>query len=203
MYFAKKLCFVTLLSLVALWQAGYAQNVKVGVRAGYELIDQTLNKDVLNSSEHLGYHVGLAVDAGFGMTPFGVNLGVLYTHRDYTLNNSSYQKGKTYSIEAPLNLTYRIGLGDVASVMLSAGPFVRFPLSSSEIRLVELEETYKAQSFQAGANFGFGLNLGRNLYVGATYFTDLTDNYKNTSPDFNKVFSVRPNRLAITGCIYF
>lgn len=177
------------------------KSIRFGIRGGYDLMDQTLNHDIFNASNRTGYHVGLSLDAKLPLLPFGVNASVLYTQQDIK-DNDDYTYQKAYFLDVPVDLTYTIGVGSIG-VVLSAGPYIRFNLDGGDINITGIADTYKAQTFQAGANFGAGVNLGEHLYVGVTYFTSLTDNYKETDPEFEEVFHKKPDRMALTATYFF
>lgn len=194
---------IIIVGVLLVSQSAYSQKtLRFGIRGGYDFLDQTIDKDILKSSNRVGYHLGLTLDANLPALPFGANLSVLYTHRDIETNDDDYSMQKSYYLDVPLDLTYTIGLGGIGLV-LSAGPFARFNLDGGNINIKDVAETYKAKTFQAGANFGLGLNLGDHFYVGATYFTNLTDNYKETDAHFDEVFRKKPDRMALTAAYYF
>lgn len=175
--------------------------LRFGIRGGYDFLDQTLDKDILNASNRTGYHVGLSLDADLPVLPFGLNVSLLYTQQNIK-NTDDYTFEKAYFLDVPVDLNYTIGVGGIG-IVLSAGPYIRFNLDGGNINMKGVADTYKAQTFQAGANFGAGVNLSDHFYIGATYFTSLTDNYKETDPQFEEVFKKKPDRMALTAVYYF
>ncbi|MBP1617387.1 MAG: hypothetical protein H6Q14_1214 [Bacteroidetes bacterium] len=197
----KRSFFVIVLALVVVIPVFGQKPLRFGIRGGYDFLDQTLDKGIFNASNRTGYHVGLSLDADLPILPFGLNVSLLYTQQNIK-NTDEYTFQKAYYLDVPVDLNYTIGVGGVG-IVLSAGPYIRFNLDGGNINITDVENTYKAQTFQAGANFGVGVNLSSNFYVGVTYFTSLTDNYKETDPDFEEVFKRKPDRMALTGVYYF
>jgi hypothetical protein len=197
----KRSFFVIVLALVVVIPVFGQKPLRFGIRGGYDFLDQTLDKGIFNASNRTGYHVGLSLDADLPILPFGLNVSLLYTQQNIK-NTDEYTFQKAYFLDVPVDLNYTIGVGGVG-IVLSAGPYIRFNLDGGNINITDVENTYKAQTFQAGANFGVGVNLSSNFYVGVTYFTSLTDNYKETDPDFEEVFKRKPDRMALTGVYYF
>ena len=197
----KKSFFVIVLALFVAIPSFGQKPLRFGIRGGYDFLDQTLDKGIFNASNRTGYHVGLSLDADLPVLPFGLNVSLLYTQQNIK-NTDDYTFQKAYFLDVPVDLNYTIGVGGIG-VVLSAGPYIRFNLDGGNIDIQGVADTYKAQTFQAGANFGLGVNLSRNFYVGVTYFTSLTDNYKETDAHFDEVFKKKPDRMALTAVYYF
>lgn len=198
----KRSFFIVVLALFAAIPSFGQKTLRLGVRGGYDFLDQTLDKKLFNASNRTGYHVGLSLDAGLPVLPLGLNVSVLYTQQNIK-NTDDYTFEKAYFLDVPVDLKYTIGVGGIG-IVLSAGPYIRFNLDGGNINFKkDIANTYKAQTFQAGANFGAGVDLGDHFYLGVTYFTSLTDNYKETSPEFEEVFKKKPDRMALTAVYYF
>ncbi len=194
--------FVTIIVITLLAIPTFAQTLRFGVRGGYDFIDQTVNKDILNASNRTGFHIGPTLDINIPALPFAIDVSTLYTQQNIKTNNSDYTVEKAYFLDVPVNLKYTIGLGSVGLV-LSAGPYARFNLDGGNIDFNKLQHTYQSQTFQAGANFGVGVNLSKNFYVKVAYYTSLTDNYKETDANFDQVFRKKPDRMVLAGTYYF
>ena len=199
-----KKCLFLVLSLLTISTFSFSQSLfRFGIRGGYDLIDQTINGDILKSANRTGYHVGLTMDANLPLLPFGVGASVLYTHLDVDTKDDTYTMDKAYFLDVPVNLKYTIGLSGDFGVVLSAGPYIRFNLDGGNINVSGITDTYKAKTFQAGANFGVGVDLSKHFYVGATYYTILTDSYADDNGDLKDVFDKKPDRMALTATYYF
>ena len=119
--------FVTIIVITLLAIPTFAQTLRFGVRGGYDFIDQTVNKDILNASNRTGFHIGPTLDINIPALPFAIDVSTLYTQQNIKTNNSDYTVEKAYFLDVPVNLKYTIGLGSVGLV-LSAGPYARFNL---------------------------------------------------------------------------
>lgn len=192
-----------ILGLSLLPQAAHSQKaIRFGIRGGYDFINQTLDKKILNASNRTGYHAGIALDLGLPLQPLGVEISALYTQQKIQTGDENYSVDNAYFLDVPVNLKYTIGVGGIG-IVLSAGPYIRFNLDGGNINFHDIGETYKSQTFQAGANFGGGVNLSSHFYIGVTYYTSLTDNYKETDAHFDEVFRKRPDRMALTATYFF
>lgn len=202
----KKLFAFFLLGVIAFSLPLSAQkSLRFGIRGGYDFINQTINGKILDASNRSGYHIGISLDARIPVLPLGLNISALYTQMDgKTATGGSYQATmtKAYCLDVPVDLKYTIGLGGLG-VVLSAGPYVRFNLDGGDVNFKNISDTYKAETFQAGANFGVGLDLGSHFNVGVLYYTSLTDNYSDTKPDLNEVFDKKPDRMSLTATYFF
>lgn len=199
----KKLCSILFLVLLVS-SPTFAQGLlRFGVRGGYDLVDRTLN---LSSSNRTGFHIGLAMDANIPVLPVGIQAAVLYSYRNFDTNDADYAVTDSHFLDVPVDLKYSIGLGGVG-IVFTAGPYIRFNLDGGKADISNavdhIAETYKAKTFQAGANFGVGMDLGKHFYIGVSYYTSLTDCYADDKGKISDVFDNRPDRMSLTATYYF
>lgn len=206
-YLKNFLCAVTAMILF-LPASGYAQkSVRFGIKGGYDVLDRRIDTDILKSSNRTGFQIGLTLDVPIA-GGFGVNLSTLYTQRNYNADSLSIgtvvvdKIDKLYALDVPLNLTYTLPIGSFG-VVFSAGPYVSCRLDGGDIHSRQIVDTYKERTFTAGANFGVGVDIGRHFNVGLTYYSVLTDNYKEIDPEFEDVFRKRPDRMSLNATLYF
>ncbi|MCR4764871.1 MAG: porin family protein [Bacteroidaceae bacterium] len=169
----KKFLSVLLVAVCSLAMAMPADaQVRFGVKGGLNL--SKMSTDITNATldgikdNSTGFFIGPTVEATVPLIGIGVDGALMYSQRG---SGDLKQQG----IELPINLKYSIGLGDMASVFLAAGPDFFFNLKDVDLTGVD------KKSAQVGLNVGAGVKLVNHLQIGINYQFALGDsfNFKN------------------------
>lgn len=172
------LCFLVILP---------AHSIRWGVRTGVNLSEASFSWKALNSDNFTGFQVGPLMEFS-SITGFGLDMAVLYSQQGFKLDRKTFQ---TKSIDVPLNLKYKIGLGNFLGIYGTAGPYTSFRISGDHFSITKIPEQIKYKTFGAGLNFGFGFEVFRHLQVGANHQFALTDDYSSKYYDIKtKTWSV-------------
>lgn len=181
----------TLLVAVCLLMAVPAQaQLKWGLKLGLNLnnADFTGLKDNFKAENRAGFFGGPMMEFAIPLGGLGVDASLLYSQKSTKI--TYHEKGlrtdnkinRQHALDIPINLKYSIGLGDMASVFVTAGPDFSFNLKSDNIfeQLGDLSEkdiNVKNASKKAdvGINVGVGVKLINHLQIAANYNIPLTD----------------------------
>ena len=128
---------------------------RFGVKGGVNIANVSFDKDVLNSDNITGFHVGPMVDASFGEGGIGLDLALLFSQKGFDTDDKSVKN--TY-LDVPVNLKFKFGI-PVINPYLAAGPYVGFRVNGSKVKDVSFKDVkhqVESKSFGAGLNFTAG-----------------------------------------------
>ena len=189
--------------LIIATSTAYAQ-VRFGVKGGLNIASVKFNKDVLNSDNVTGFHVGPTVEGMFGKGGIGIDLSVLYSQKGF---DSDMDKVKNGFIEIPVNLKFKLGL-PLVNPYIAGGPYVAFRIAGDEIWNVRgntngMIDQIKAQNFGAGLNFSVGAEVFNHLQIGLTYSIGLTDDYQTFDANNINSYTGKPHTWMISATLFF
>lgn len=162
-----KKIFTLVTLVVALFAANTANaQLKFGLKGGLNITNMSFDSDVANQSNQEGFFVGPTVKFSIPVVGLGFDLAALYDQRDAKIKDTTVSQR---SINIPLNLRYNIGLGDLASVYLAAGPQFGFNVGSKNIGIVDEVSNFKFKDSNLSVNLGAGVNLISHLEIGFCY----------------------------------
>ena len=162
-----KKIFTLVTLVVALFAANTANaQLKFGLKGGLNITNMSFDKDVVGQSNQEGFFVGPTVKFSIPVVGLGFDLAALYDQRDAKIDDTTVSQR---SINIPLNLRYNIGLGDLASVYLAAGPQFGFNVGSKNIGIVDEVSNFKFKDSNLSVNLGAGVNLISHLEIGFCY----------------------------------
>ena len=162
-----KKIFTLVTLVVALFAANTANaQLKFGLKGGLNITNMSFDSDVVAQSNQEGFFVGPTVKFSIPVVGLGFDLAALYDQRDAKIDDTTVSQR---SINIPLNLRYNIGLGDLASVYLAAGPQFGFNVGSKNIGIVDEVSNFKFKDSNLSVNLGAGVNLISHLESGFCY----------------------------------
>ena len=162
-----KKIFTLVTLVVALFAANTANaQLKFGLKGGLNITNMSFDSDVVDPSNQEGFFVGPTVKFSIPVVGLGFDLAALYDQRDAKIDDTTVSQR---SINIPLNLRYNIGLGDLASVYLAAGPQFGFNVGSKNIGIVDEVSNFKFKDSNLSVNLGAGVNLISHLEIGFCY----------------------------------
>ena len=162
-----KKIFTLVTLVVALFAANTANaQLKFGLKGGLNITNMSFDSDVVAQSNQEGFFVGPTVKFSIPVVGLGFDLAALYDQRDAKIDDTTVSQR---SINIPLNLRYNIGLGDLASVYLAAGPQFGFNVGSKNIGIMDEVSNFKFKDSNLSVNLGAGVNLISHLEIGFCY----------------------------------
>ena len=168
--------------------------LKFGLKAGVNLANASFGDglDNFKTKNLTGFQAGPMLEFKF------IDLAVLYSQQGFKLDQGGgWEDYKLNNLQVPVNLKLKIGLlPKLLKVYGSAGPYVNFNLSTNLI------DQMKSQSFGAGLNFGFGVELFKHLQVGANYQLGLTDDFSSTD-SLEEAYKGRSTVWSVTAAYLF
>ena len=162
-----KKIFTLVTLVVALFAANTANaQLKFGLKGGLNITNMSFDSGVVDQSNQEGFFVGPTVKFSIPVVGLGFDLAALYDQRDAKIDDTTVSQR---SINIPLNLRYNIGLGDLASVYLAAGPQFGFNVGSKNIGIVDEVSNFRFKDSNLSVNLGAGVNLISHLEIGFCY----------------------------------
>ena len=154
-------------------QAANAQ-IKFGVKAGMNIVDMKLKKEVVKADNRNGFYVGPTVKYTLPVLGLGVDASALYDRRSVKITEKNTGEDKSITqqtIDIPINVRYSIGLGSMANAFIYAGPQYSFNVGKKNEYLGEKSEEHKWRWKDAtkSANVGVGVTLIDHIQVNANY----------------------------------
>lgn len=142
-----------------------------GVKVGTNLNKMKLKSGTANvkADNMTGFFVGPMADFTIPLIGLGVDGSLLYSQKGVKVNG---EKNRQHLLEIPVNLKYSVGMGDMASVFVAAGPDFSFNLKSDR-----LWSDVKRKKADVAINVGLGLKLINHLQVAANYSIPLTNSF--------------------------
>lgn len=186
--------FVTLLSSVA------SAQLRFGIKGGVNIATVKFNKDVIDSDNTTGFHIGPTIELG-GATPLSLDVAVLYSQKGFEYEDESY---KNDYIEVPINLKWKPFELPFVQPYAAVGPYFSFRVAGDKVWDIpgSVREQIKAKNFNTGLNLGIGAEVLNTVQIGLTYSWGFTNNYKLEGFDVDK--SSGKNRMwSISAAVYF
>lgn len=159
----------TLLVAICLLAATPSQaQLRWGVKLGTNLNKMSLKSGSANlkTDNMAGFFVGPMVDFTLPIFGLGLDGSLLYSQKGVKVND---EKNRQHMIEIPINVKYSIGMGDMASVFVAAGPDFSFNLKSDDFF-----GDVKRKNADIGINVGLGLKLLNHFQLAANYCIPIT-----------------------------
>ncbi|MDR2913515.1 MAG: PorT family protein [Tannerella sp.] len=175
---------------------------RFGVKGGVSVSTVKFDKDVFNSDNVTGFHVGPSLEGMFAKGGLGFDVAVLYSQVGF---DSDDETVKNDYLEVPVNLKFKFGT-PIVNPYLSAGPYVAFRVAGDktwDMNVSGVKEQIEAQSFGAGLNFSAGADVFKFLQVGVTYTLGLTDDYKTLTSGNSDDNNGKSRTWKISAAIYF
>lgn len=166
----KKL-FTAILTVVALAIAtpSHAQ-FGFGLRGGLNITNLTFSENDLKSSNKAGFFIGPTVKFTAPIIGLGFDAAVLYDQRSSKISDVSV---KEQNIVLPINLRYQLGLGNLAALVLKAGPQFAWNVGDKKYSMgnivTGITQDFKLKNSNVSLNLGVGAFLLNHLEAGLTY----------------------------------
>lgn len=193
-YVYKSVIALSLFLLIGISSA--SAQIKFGLKAGFDVSENKINKDILNAHNRLGFQVGPTLQVGIPLIGLGVESGILYGFKKYDVKEDEIGDLSNYSyLMVPLQLKKSFSLLGTVGVYAKGGPYAELKLGGGDFSFNnESLNKVKSKSFGAGLNFGIGVNLFSKLEVGMDYRFKLTDNYKDYDPGLGDLFKTKKDK---------
>lgn len=167
------LSLIMVLAMVAVLPVG--AQVKFGVKAGVNLSQMSMGKDVFNTSNRAGFFMGPTLKVGLPVLGLGLDMSALYNRQEAkveVVNPKFNTVLKQQQLIVPVNVKYGIGVGSIANVFVFAGPQIAFNIGDKVKKISELKDQaaqWTLQSSNFSVNAGLGLTIATHFQVTANY----------------------------------
>lgn len=144
--------------------------INFGVKGGLNVTELSFNKDVVNSSNQMGFFIGPTIKFTLPVIGLGIDAAALYDERSSDLLiDGSDERIKEQSLQVPINLRYGIGFSSLASVYFFAGPQFGFSLGSKVTEIIDSGAEWRLKTSNLSGNVGAGLILMKHLQASINY----------------------------------
>lgn len=167
------LSLIMVLAMVAVLPVG--AQIKFGVKAGVNLSQMSMDKDVFNTSNRAGFFMGPTLKVGLPVLGLGLDMSALYNRQEAKvegINNKVNTVLKQQQLIVPVNVKYGIGVGSIANVFVFAGPQIAFNIGDKVKKISELKDQaaqWTLQSSNFSVNAGLGMTVATHFQVTANY----------------------------------
>ena len=173
---------IALILLVAVTATITTQaQVRFGLKAGITINELKWDKDIVSKDNRAGFTGGLMLEAGLPVVGLGLDLSLLYTHRENDLYLEETKLKRDY-LDIPLNVKYKIQipvLSKIISPFVSTGPDFALLLGDTD------KVDFKTRQWNISWNVGFGAELFRKVQIHANYGIGITKAFKYLGKDVN------------------
>lgn len=194
-----KRLLLSIVLVLTMAMAVQAQHVKFGFKGGLDIVDMKFSEEVFNTSNKVGWFVGPTLQASI-IAGLGADISAFYDLKQYELTTGQSTSGTTSKTEnikqrsvlVPINVRYKIGLGETAGVYLAAGPQFAFNIGDDYKDIFKddaLQSTFQLKKSNLSINLGAGVYLSEHFEVGFAYNIALGStadaNWKNSTKDID------------------
>ena len=175
---------------------------RFGVKGGLNIAKVSFNKDVLNSGNITGFHVGPMIEGMFGKGGVGFDAGLLFSQKGFDTDDKTV---KNTFLEIPANVKFKFGL-PLVNPYFAVGPYIDFRVSGDKLRDIsykDVKHQVESKSFGAGLNFAVGAEVLDKLQVGLTYSWGLTNDYKTFDGSELGSYTGKPHTWSISAAYLF
>ena len=175
-----KKTLVTIILAVIVSLSSFAQ-INFGVKGGFNMTSISLDNGNLESivSNKSGFFIGPTLKASLPIAGLGIDIAALYDQRQGKIKSTGEELTHK-SIQIPINLRYGLGLGDVATFYVFAGPQFDFNVGNKTDEASAQNNpgswlsdiSYSGWSLKkrgVSANVGLGFLILNHLQLSANY----------------------------------
>lgn len=182
-----------LLFIIILPGSSAQAQIKFGIKGGLNIskADFSNFQENFKADNMNGFFFGPMVDLNIPIVGLGVDGSLLYSQKGTKFTNNSNNESvtnKQHAIEIPINLKYSIGLGNMASIFVAAGPSFNFNIKSDNIgndllsianKKSDNSSLIDTKNSEVAINLGGGVKLLNHLQIGINYSLPLTNSAKD------------------------
>lgn len=172
----KKYLSLMLLAVSMLFVQQANAQLKFGLKGGLSVSKISFDKDLFDSNNRTGWHIGPTVKLGLPVTGLSLDASALYEQQSSKVEDAAQQSGETtvkrQQVVLPINARYGFGLGSLASMYFFAGPQVGFNVGDRDFSWTskaDYNNTFQLKKSSFSINVGVGASLINHLQLSASY----------------------------------
>lgn len=182
-----------------------SSQLRFGIKGGFDVVNNRINKDILNAHNRLGFQIGGTMELMAPLVGWGGEMSVLYGYQKGDKNlkdvdDNAYELSDYHYLRVPLNLKKKFTLIGLTGLFIQAGPYAEFKLSGADVK--RLDEQWEARSFGMGVNAGAGIDVFDHFELGLYYRKSLTDNY-GENQNWGNIVKKRPDNWSVRLTYFF
>lgn len=166
------LLFVLLLPFFGEGGGGFLHaQVRLGVKAGVNLISFSNDREFLDAKYRSGFFVGPTLKADLP-SMFGFDLSLLYDHRQSKVESDVFDTSTNLNrntLNIPFNVRFYALKNSLLDVFVSAGP--QYSVYITDKKISDVAENYERewQDSELSVNLGGGITISKTLELSANY----------------------------------
>ena len=165
----KKFLSFVIIAAAMIFATGANAQVKFGLKGGLDVINMSLNSDVLKSSNKAGFFIGPMVKVTVPVVGLSFDAAALYDQKEAKVSvNDVETTMRQKSINIPVNIRYGWGLSSLANVFVFAGPQWGINVGDKDFKWND-NSSYSLKKSNFSVNVGLGVTLMSHLQVSANY----------------------------------
>lgn len=203
---------VILLAVALMLGVSFSANaqLKFGIRGEVGVNEPSLKKDDYKVENMNAFKIGPTVEFMIPLAGFGLDGSLLYSNEKMKVKNiddggtdNLLKEISSHYIDVPVNLKYKIGVIAPLKIYLAAGPYAQIKVGGDDFKIDDISTQVEDKNFQAGMNFGFGVDLIHRVQVGFNYRKKMTDNYSVDEPEWKDLLNDNKGFWSMTASVYF
>ncbi len=147
------------LALMFLTAISSQAQIRFGVQGGFDLTKMSLSGSALDLSNRAGFYVGPTLKFSIPVTGLAADVSALYDSQSSKVDGVKINR---QYVSIPVNLRAGLGLGQLLSVFVTAGPQVSFNVGDGSFSWGDAK-SYKS-TFQLKKSL-FSVNLGGGVLI--------------------------------------
>lgn len=147
------------LALMFLTAISSQAQIRFGVQGGFDLTKMSLSGSALDLSNRAGFYVGPTLKFSIPVTGLAADVSALYDSQSSKVDGVKINR---QYVSIPVNLRAGLGLGQLLSVFVTAGPQVSFNVGDDSFSWGDAK-SYKS-TFQLKKSL-FSVNLGGGVLI--------------------------------------
>ena len=160
--------------LLATITVAASAQIRIGAKAGVNLIKLSTDKELLAAKYRSGFFIGPTLRFDIPKHSFGVDASIIYDQRTATVTEDNLEETKTNihrkTINIPLNLRFYVFSAADVGAYIFAGPQISTHLGDDK-SLKDVADNYKSEFNSSD----FSINIGAGIYITKT--VELSANY--------------------------
>jgi len=174
MNISKHILITVVLALAAL--PAWSQ-VRVGLRAGVTVNRLSLDRELIDTDNRVGYTGGLLLDLNIPVVGLGIEASAMYTYRRNHLSDENHTYKRNY-IDIPVYARYRLslpGAGRIVAPYVFTGPCFSILFDDDAPLGINNSRTYTSWDVGGGADLFRHLRLSLSYGIGITRAMEIID----------------------------
>lgn len=207
--------FLAVASFALLASAPAQAQLRWGIKGGANFTSASADIEKIKNENLTAFHIGPAVEFGFGSIPLAVEGSVLFAQKgikfeptEATFKELGDGFLKTNNIEVPIYAKYFVPNSSPVRLFVQAGPSFNFYLSHSLSDTAKNHpqlKDFKAERIGVNLNAGLGVEVLKFVQISAVYSASVTNDYtfKGLSASTDDFIKAKDKGFVVSATLLF